>query len=200
LRALLRILNQFEEAVIALLLVTMALLVFFEVVLRYGFSTGLTWGQEGTLYLSAWFVLFGVSYGLKVGAHIAVDFFVRLLPPLAQRLLSLVAVTLALVYCGLFIYGGWIYLAKMHKIGIELEDIPVPTWVADSILVVGFGMLSVRLLILLWKIARGEATGFGHHDEAEDSLELAAAIRNQVSQKQAGQHQAGENQVEGQGA
>ena len=52
-----RIINQIEEAILSLLLVAMTLLVFVEVVLRFGFGTGLSWGQELTLHLSAWFVL-----------------------------------------------------------------------------------------------------------------------------------------------
>jgi len=92
-----RILNKTEEAIISLLLVAMTLLVFWEVILRFGFGTGVTWGQEATLHLSAWFVLFGVSYGLKVGAHIGVDAFVQLFPPAGQRLITGIAVVLSLI-------------------------------------------------------------------------------------------------------
>ena len=106
---LLRMLNRAEEAIIALLLVTMTLLVFIEVVMRFGFGGGFLWAQELTLHLSAWFVLFGVSYGLKVGAHIGVDAFIKLLPENGQRFLSSIAVLLSLAYCGLFLYGSWIY-------------------------------------------------------------------------------------------
>jgi C4-dicarboxylate transporter DctQ subunit len=94
-------------------------------------------------------VLFGVSYGLKVGAHIGVDAFVRLFRPLGQRILTGIAILLSLVYCGLFIYGAWVYLEKMHMIGIELEDIPIQTWIAHSILLIGLVLLSLRLLGLL---------------------------------------------------
>lgn len=174
-----RLLNQTEEAVISLLLVAMTLLVFLEVVLRFGFSTGLTWGQEATLHLSAWFVLFGASYGLKTGAHIGVDAFVRLFSPLGQRLISLFAIALSLGYCGLFLYGSWIYLSKMQRIGIELEDIPVQTWIADSILLIGLVMLSIRLLMLLWEVASGRATGFRHSDEAKESMHLAEELKRE---------------------
>ncbi|EXJ14676.1 TRAP transporter small permease [Imhoffiella purpurea] len=176
---LLRLLNKTEEAVISLLLVAMTLLVFLEVILRFVFNTGLTWGQEATLYLSAWFVLFGVSYGLKVGAHIGVDAFVRLFPPLGQRLISVLAILLSLGYCGLFIYGAWIYLGKMHRIGIELEDIPVQIWIARSILLVGLVFLSIRLLLLLWSVVTGKATGFNKSDEADESLHLAEEIKRE---------------------
>ncbi|ROR34539.1 TRAP transporter small permease [Inmirania thermothiophila] len=168
-----RVLNRIEEAVIALLLVATTLLVFVDVVLRFGFGTGWLWSQELTLHLSAWFVLFGASYGVKVGAHIGVDALVRVLPRRARRAASAVAVAAALVYCGLFLAGSWIYLGKMFRIGIEMEDLPVPLWVAHGILLVGFALLALRLLQLLWRVLRGEAEGFRFADEAEESLHLA---------------------------
>jgi C4-dicarboxylate transporter DctQ subunit len=176
----LRILNKTEEAIISLLLVVMTLLVFYEVILRFGFGTGISWGQEATLHLSAWFVLFGVSYGLKVGAHIGVDAFVRLFPPLGQRILTGIAVILCLVYCGLFIYGAWVYLDKMKLIGIPLEDIDVPTWIAHSILLIGLVFLTIRLFILLWQVAVGRATGFQKVSEAEESMHLAQELRAEI--------------------
>ncbi|NBC46755.1 MAG: TRAP transporter small permease subunit [Gammaproteobacteria bacterium] len=180
-----RLTEQAEESVISLLLVAMTLLVFYEVILRFGFGTGLSWGQEATLHLSAWFVLFGASYGIKVGAHIGVDAFVRLLPPLGQRLISALAILLSLVYCGLFLYGSWVYLAKMHLIGIELEDIPIPAWLAHGILLVGFALLSLRLLGLLYRVARGSATGFQKAGEAEQSLRLADELKRDEAESNA---------------
>ena len=125
----LNIVNKLEEGVISLLLVLMTLLVFMEVVLRFGFNTGLLWAQELTLHMSAWFVLFGASYGIKVGAHIGVDAVVRLLPDKVHRVVSVLAIGLCLVYCGMFLYGSWEYLSKMYKIGIGLEDVKFPGFI-----------------------------------------------------------------------
>lgn len=176
---LIKIFSKIEESAISLLLVATTLLVFVEVVLRFGFGTGFLWVQELTLHMAAWFVLFGASYGLKVGAHIGVDAFIKLMPEIGQRILSSIAVVLSLGYCSLFFYGGWIYLAKMKKIGIELEDIPVPAWVAHSIIVIGMVMLAIRLAILLWDIITGKELGFSHTDEAEESMHLADELKRQ---------------------
>ncbi|MGB5832087.1 MAG: TRAP transporter small permease [Thiohalocapsa sp.] len=158
----------------------MTLLVFWEVILRFGFGTGVSWGQEATLHLSAWFVLFGVSYGLKVGAHIGVDAFVRLFGSVGRRVLTGIAVLLSLIYCGLFIYGSWVYLAKMKMIGIDLEDIEVRAWIAHSILLIGFAFLTIRLLELFLQIITGRAEGFQKVDEAEESLHFARELREEV--------------------
>jgi C4-dicarboxylate transporter, DctQ subunit len=171
-----RILNRAEESVICILLVLTTLLVFADVVMRFGFNTGLMWSQELTLHMSAWMVLFGASYGLKVGSHIGMDAFVKLFPRGGRRLLTAIAAVLALIYCGLVLYGSWIYLAKMKKIGIELEDLPIPAYVAHSLLLVGYILLTVRLCIILWSVVTDKADGFKHADEAKESMELAEDI------------------------
>lgn len=169
---MLKFFNRLEEAIICLLLASMTLLVFVEVVLRFGFSTGLMWAQELTLLLSAWMVLFGASYGIKVGSHIGVDAVVKLLPSTWRRIVSSIAVLACIAYCGLFLYGSWGYLEKIHMIGIELEDMPFPKWLAHSILIFGLGLLLLRLLVLLSQIISGKAEGFKLVDEAEDSMYL----------------------------
>jgi len=203
----LRFLLKAEENIIALLLVAMTLLVFLDVVMRFGFGTGLLWSQELTLYLSAWFVLFGISYGLKVGAHIGVDAVVKLLPSHAQRIASSLAVILCLVYCGLFFYGAWIYLQKMYQLGIGMEDLSVPLWfahlwseetleawkidpedpliplwISQSILLIGLSLFSIRLLELLWSVVTGKSSGFRHTNEAEESMHLAKELSAEKEQ------------------
>ncbi len=172
-----RIMNRTEEAVICILLVLTTLLVFVDVVMRFGFNTGFMWSQELTLHMSAWFVLFGASYGLKVGSHIGMDAFIKLFPRTMRRILSGIAAILAIIYCGLIFYGSWIYLAKMKMIGIELEDIPIPAWLAHGMLVVGFAFLIIRLLIILWSLITNKADGFKHADEAKDSMAIVEEIQ-----------------------
>ncbi len=179
-----RILSRLEEGIISLLLVGMTLLVFLEVVLRFGFNTGLLWSQELTLHIAGWFVLFGASYGIKVGAHIGVDALVKLIPPGPRRLVGLLAVGLCLLYCGLFLYGSWGYLAKIFKIGIEMEDLPIPLWLAHSILFIGFALLVLRFAELLWKIGTGRAQGLLLADEA------AKALKDVADEKTAGKPEA----------
>ncbi|HED12489.1 MAG TPA: TRAP transporter small permease [Gammaproteobacteria bacterium] len=199
-----RFINRAEENIIAFLLVAMTLLVFLDVVMRFGWGSGFLWSQELTLYLAAWFVLFGISYGLKVGAHIGVDAFVSQLPPVPRRIVSMLAVLLALLYCGLFLFGSWVYLQKIYSIGISVEDMRlpgwlaglfsepvaevlkldledplIPLWFAQSILLLGLVLFSIRLLDLLRRIITGQSTGFHHVDEAEESMQLVEELKGQ---------------------
>lgn len=198
---LLTIWEKLEERIIAFLLVFMTLLVFLDVVMRFGFGTGFLWTQELTLYTSAWFVLFGISYGLKVGAHIGVDAVLKLFPPKGRRFLSALAVLLCICYCILFLYGSWVYLYKVYTIGItvddlrfpmwlvnalpesiihswqiDMEDPLLPLWLPQSILLFGMLLFAIRLLALFFAIITGKAEGFHQIDEAEESLKLAKKL------------------------
>lgn len=173
-----RILNRTEEAIICILLLATTLLVFVDVVMRFGFDTGLLWSQELTLLLGAWFVLFGASYGLKVGSHIGMDAFVKLFPTGGRRILTCIGAVLSLIYCGLILYGSWVYLVKVKMIGLELNDMPIPVWMAHSILMIGYIFLTIRILIIFWDVITGKADGFKHADEAKDSMELVEDITN----------------------
>lgn len=165
--------NKLEEGIISLLLASMTLLVFVEVVMRFGFGIGLHWAQELTLLLSGWLVMFGVSYGIKVGSHIGVDALVKLFSSPVRRAVAVIAIVLCLAYCALFLVGSWGYLGKLMRVGIHLEDIPVPKWIANSILFGGMIMLAMRLLSLLWAVLQGRAEGFKLKDEAKESMYLA---------------------------
>lgn len=151
---MIKLLHRLEESLIGVLLVAVTLLVFLQVVLRFGFDTSIHWAQEVTLLLNAWFVLLGASWALREKAHIAVNAFVKNLPTQARVVTTSLAILISLVYVGLFGYGAYIYLGKMKLIGLELEDLAFPKWIAMSVLMIGFVLIGFRLLVMLWRVIR----------------------------------------------
>jgi TRAP-type C4-dicarboxylate transport system permease small subunit len=73
-----KILDYFEEWVMSLMLLGMTALSFMQVVRRYVFNTGFSWTLELTMVLFAFMIFLGISYGVRVGAHIGVDALVSL--------------------------------------------------------------------------------------------------------------------------
>ena len=114
--ALGRFVNEIEETAIALILGIMTLITFANVVLRYGFNTGLVWGLEAVTFLFAWLVLFGVSYAVKVTAHLGVDAVTNLLAPGPRRLLALFCGVICIIYSALLMKGAWDYWANFANL------------------------------------------------------------------------------------
>ncbi|TDE40767.1 TRAP transporter small permease [Antarcticimicrobium sediminis] len=145
-----RIVNEIEETAIAVILGLMLLITFINVLLRYGFNTGLIWGLEITSFLFAWLVLFGVSYAVKVTANLGVDAVTNMLPPGARRVLALIAAAVFIAYSALVLKGAWDYWANFANLPqttgrwfptgfeemkrtsyrgwYEVVDIPMPDW------------------------------------------------------------------------
>lgn len=106
-----RAVHEIEETAIALILGLMTIITFINVVLRYGFNTGLIWGLEMTGFLFAWLVLFGISYAVKVTAHLGVDAVLNIVPAPVRRVLLLVGAAVCISYAFLLFKGGWDYWA-----------------------------------------------------------------------------------------
>ncbi|MFY0648147.1 TRAP transporter small permease [Sulfitobacter geojensis] len=142
-----RIVSEIEETAIALILGLMTLITFINVVLRYGFNTGIIWGLEVVTFLFAWLVLFGMSYAVKVTAHLGVDAVINLFDEGPRKVLAILAGVICVIYAGLLMKGAWDYWAPFAGLDAttgrwfptgfessrdqawyEVIDTPIPEW------------------------------------------------------------------------
>jgi len=57
------------------MIIAMVLITFLNVVLRYGFSSGIIWSEEIALLLAVWFIFIAMGLGVKQGLHINISLF-----------------------------------------------------------------------------------------------------------------------------
>lgn len=166
-----RWLERLEEGLIAFLLAAMTGVTFAQVVARYVFNYSFVWAHELTGVMFAWLIFIGMSYGVRVGAHIGIDAFVKSLRPGRARVLGMVAAALCIVYALIVTYGGFLYVKKMFEVGILMQDLPVQQWIPRIVLPLGFALLTWRFVQVLAQLASGrKASLLG--DEAQDALKL----------------------------
>lgn len=172
-----KLFHQLEESVLSILLVSMTILVFVEVIARFVFNHGISWAQEMTLIINSWMVLLGGSYCIREKAHIGVEFLVDKLDGAAARMVAVVALSACLLYSAIFLYGSVIYVWEDYQIGIELDDLPVPTWIPASVLVIGFALIAIRFLEAFYRvIVHNDIHVLQHVGEVEESMDLAESI------------------------
>lgn len=187
--------TRFEESVLALLLAAMTIVSFTQVVARYGFNTGWTGALEFTRILFAWLILFGMSYGVKIGAHLGVDAFIRLLPKKVFRVVAVFGAACGVLYAAILLSADWLsvfgidtrggaidYWSRMYKIGIGLDDLRYPEyiqeafgtkervqrWIAYLILPVGLALFGFRCLQAMVAIVQGKQETMIAAHEAEE--------------------------------
>src|SRR6187401_1640074 len=133
-----RWLERLEEVLVAFLMAAMTITATVQVVARYVFNYSFVWALELNTVFFAWLIFVGMSYGVRVGAHIGIDAVVRNLRPGTARAVGLIASALCILYALIVTVGGWQYVRKMHEVGIEMQDMPIQQWVPRIILPLGF--------------------------------------------------------------
>lgn len=108
--------DRIEETLIAVILGLMTVITFANVVARYVFNDNILWALEVTSILFAWLVLLGVSYCVKITAHLGVDAIVNLLSFSMRKAVTLLAVFFCLVYSFLLLKGGWDFWANFANL------------------------------------------------------------------------------------
>lgn len=188
-----QITDQIEETAIASCLGLMTLITFANVIARYVLNTNILWALEATVFLFAWLVLMGVSYGVKKQFHIGVDVVINLFSPGTRKVLAMIAVASCLAFSILLLIGSWNYWYPFinKRAFLETQDIPMPEFLqflADAInegeryeklprfipymaLPLGMALLTWRFLELAWKVWRGERDTIIASHEAEEALE-----------------------------
>jgi len=103
-----RLLHAVDTAMAACLAV-MAVAVFINVVLRYGFGSGIAASEELSRLLFVWMVFIGATAAYPLGEHMAFTSLVGLLAgrPRALQLMTLLIRSLVLLACVLLAWGAW---------------------------------------------------------------------------------------------
>jgi len=95
------------KVMIALFLAIMVILVFGNVVLRYGFNSGITISEEVSRWLFVWLTFLGAIVAMREHGHLGVDVLVKRLPRLGKRVCMIVSQILMLYATWLLLVGSW---------------------------------------------------------------------------------------------
>lgn len=88
----------------------MVVLVFTNVVLRYGFNSGLTVSEELSRWLFVWMTFLGAFVGLRDHTHLGTDTLIARLPISGKRVCFAIAHAVMLYMSWLMLQGSWIQL------------------------------------------------------------------------------------------
>ena len=142
------------EALMALMLAIMVVMVFGNVVLRYGFNSGITVSEEVSRWLFVWMTFLGAIVAVREHGHLGTDMLVAKLPTWGKKLCLVVGHLLMLFASYLLLTGSW-------QQTLINWDVSAPTTGASVALfyVVGvvFGVSAIVFLLYdLWRALSGK--------------------------------------------
>lgn len=142
------------EALMAIFLALMVIMVFANVVLRYGFNSGISISEEVSRWLFVWMTFLGAIVAVREHAHLGTDALIRRLPTWGQKLCLVVA-------HGLMIFATWLLLSGSWQQTLVNWDVRAPTSGASVAIfyVVGVVFAVSALVFLihdLWRAVTGQ--------------------------------------------
>jgi len=132
----------------------MCLMVFWNVVLRYGFSSGIPFSVEVSRLIFVWIVFLGGIAALAQGAHMSVDALVKKLPAPLRLVAFLVAHGLMLWVCWLLWQGSYAQTVINWNNYAPISGISVGLMYAAGL--VASACMAVVLLHNLWRALQGD--------------------------------------------
>lgn len=149
-----------------LCLAVMASLVFLNVVLRYGFGSGIAASEELSRLLFVWMVFIGATAGYPAGEMMAFTALIGLLRrPLGRtglRMLSVLIHAMVVLACALLAWGAWQQVSvgwATHSVvlGYPAALLPLPAFLSS----VAIGVMA------LFNLLRGRPIDLGHDSDVE---------------------------------
>lgn len=155
-----------------LLVVTIALLLFGEVVARYAFHAPTIWTQDIAVTLQVWFTYLGMAYVLRKRELIRITAIVGLLGPRLRQLAEGFALVVILFFSLVATVYGWDVVSESIRSGRRQPTIlELPNWIAELPVVVGFALLGLQSLAELIRLPFRPAPTFnpgGEHATGDD--------------------------------
>lgn len=171
---------------IAALLAVMVILVFGNVVARYGFNSGITISEELSRWMFIWMTFLGAVVALRERGHLGMDMFVSRLSRTGKKCCLVLGQLLMLYIVGLVLIGSW-------EQAVINADVKAPVSGAPMAIVYASGVVFAVLsgLILLVDLYR-TVTGRLREDdlimiqESEDAGQLRQLLQEHGQASQGG--------------
>lgn len=163
---------------IAASLAVMVVLVFGNVIMRYGFNSGITVSEELSRWLFVWLTFLGAIVAMKEGAHLGSDTLVSRVPLAVKKVFFVVGHGLMLFVCWLLFKGAW----EQTLINLETTSAVMETSMAIFYACGVVTAVSIALVLVhkLWRMLTGqlsEAELIGVRESEEEPIDVPAPLK-----------------------
>jgi TRAP-type C4-dicarboxylate transport system permease small subunit len=140
--------------IMVVFLAIMVVLVFGNVVLRYGFNSGITVSEELSRWLFVWITFLGAIVALQEGSHLGTDMLVSRLPVFGKKLCLALTHLLMLFVCWLLFDGS------LNQVKVNLDSTSAVMEVSMAVFysagLVCAVSAAIILLNQLWRLVTGQ--------------------------------------------
>jgi TRAP-type C4-dicarboxylate transport system permease small subunit len=124
LRATIRWLCRFAEAIAIVALIAATALIMLQIVAREVFVAGVSWADELARYAGLTVIFMGVPALLARDEHVKVDMFLNMMRPRARHFVSVTNDLLMVVFGAMFLVAGWQFMQRAARFATPALGMP----------------------------------------------------------------------------
>ncbi len=143
-----------EEVIAGVCVVVMAILVFFQVVMRYVFEAPTSWSDEIAVYAMLWSVYISTSWAVRERAHIRVMNLIQLFPGKLSLGLTMFSDLIWFVFAIFLTWQSVLLNLSMWDMKFESPVLGIEQKWPYLCLVFGFGLMTLRLVQVYYRWLR----------------------------------------------
>ena len=165
------------ELLLVVLLVCMVAMVFGNVVLRYGFNSGIVVSEEMSRYFFVWLTFIGAVVTFREGSHLGVESLVRTFGPAGRRICMIFTDVIILLCCAVLFWGTWKQAPINASMSAPVTGLPM-LWVNGVAFFTSIGIAIIAAIRLI----RALTGQLSEHELAAFAGETpeAAAVRTRA--------------------
>lgn len=153
-----KIWNKIEDSISSVILGIALIILFIQVVLRFGFGKSIPQLEEYSIYIFVWYTFLTSSDAMRCNSHIRVEAVVNLLPAKVKSIVYLLTQVLNLVFSVIFTYSG-IQIVINRLALATTSTTGFPMWIVWLAIPLCMGLSSIRSLQYIYFTIKYELLG-----------------------------------------
>ena len=156
-RKIINIAHLVSVAAALVFLVTLVVIIFVHVILRYVFNSGISWSEEvASRILIPAFVFLGMAMGVEEDLHININILPRKMPPLLNNSLSNLKHLCTIFIGAVLVYYGIYLVSFQNQFGVVLPATQWPSSLQFIVLPAAGGLIIFISILNILRMPRDE--------------------------------------------
>lgn len=145
------------ERLLAVALIVGVSLNFTNVIGRYLVGVTLTGVDEVEIYILIWIAFLGAAAVSWKNQHLRMDVLLNASPRALRKAVFVFETGVMLAVASFVTFLSFSYVQRIHALGAVSDVARIPTWIPHSAIVLGFGAMSVMVVLRGIRVLRGAA-------------------------------------------
>ena len=158
--------ENFEETMMMIMLVAIAVIMGYSVIMRYGFNNALSWAEEVCRYLFVYSAMLSAPLCLKKRSSIKIDMLIMALPTLLQKLILIAGDIFMFAFFSYMLNAACGVVSNVYRSGQTSPAMWIPMYFIFFSAVLGFALCLVRLLQRMRFLLTTKGAGYQAHISA----------------------------------